>query len=54
LLELLYRNAESAAGRHPRLARMMKARPRTNRRQGLRRARSNIEYHYDLAMTSFG
>jgi cyclopropane-fatty-acyl-phospholipid synthase len=52
-LELLYRNAEAAAERHPRLARVMKARPRPNRRQGLRRARTNIEYHYDLGNDLF-
>jgi cyclopropane fatty-acyl-phospholipid synthase-like methyltransferase len=52
-LELLYRNAEAAAERHPRLARSMKARPRTNRRQGLRRARFNIEYHYALGNDLF-
>ena len=52
-LELLYRNAEAAVGRHPRLARVMKARPRPNRRQGLRRARTNIEYHYDLGNDLF-
>jgi cyclopropane-fatty-acyl-phospholipid synthase len=52
-LELLYRNAEAAAARHPRLARVMKARPRPNRRQGLLRARHNIEYHYDLGNDLF-
>jgi cyclopropane-fatty-acyl-phospholipid synthase len=53
LLELLYRNAEAAAARHPRLARVMKARSRPNRRQGLLRARRNIEYHYDLGNELF-
>jgi cyclopropane-fatty-acyl-phospholipid synthase len=53
LLELLYRNAEAAVARHPRLARVMKARPRPNRRQGLLRARRNIEYHYDLGNDLF-
>jgi len=53
LLELLYRNAEAAVERHPRLARAMKARPRPNRRQGLLRARRNIEYHYDLGNDLF-
>ncbi len=53
LLELLYRNAEAAVARHPRLARVMKARPRPNRRQGLLRARRNIEYHYDLGNELF-
>jgi cyclopropane-fatty-acyl-phospholipid synthase len=53
LLELLYRNAEAAVERHPNLARVMKARPRPNRRQGLLRARRNIEYHYDLGNELF-
>jgi cyclopropane-fatty-acyl-phospholipid synthase len=53
LLELLYRNAEAAVERHPRLARVMKARPRPNRRQGILRARRNIEYHYDLGNDLF-
>ncbi len=53
LLELFYRNAEAAVVRHPRLARVMKARPRPNRRQGLLRARHNIEYHYDLGNELF-
>jgi cyclopropane-fatty-acyl-phospholipid synthase len=53
LLELLYRNAEAAVERHPRLARVMKARPRPNRRQGLLRARRNIQYHYDLGNDLF-
>jgi cyclopropane-fatty-acyl-phospholipid synthase len=54
LLELLYRNAEAAVERHPRIARVMKARPRPNRRQGLLHARRNIEYHYDLGNDLFG
>lgn len=53
LLELLYRNAEAAVVRHPRLAWVMKARPRPNRRQGLLRARRNVEYHYDLGNDLF-
>ncbi len=53
LLELLYRNAEAAVERHPRLAHVMKARPRPNRRQGLLRARRNVEYHYDLGNELF-
>lgn len=53
LLELLYRNAEAAVERHPRLARVTKARPRPNRRQGLLRARRNVEYHYDLGNDLF-
>jgi cyclopropane-fatty-acyl-phospholipid synthase len=54
LLELLYRNAEAAGDRHRRLARVMKARPRPNRRQGLLRARRNIEYHTTSATSSSG
>ena len=53
LLELLYRNAEAAVEQRPRLARVMKARPRPNRRQGLLHARRNIEYHYDLGNDLF-
>jgi cyclopropane-fatty-acyl-phospholipid synthase len=53
LLEQLHRNAEAAVARNPRLARLMKARPRPRRRQGLRRARSHVEYHYDLGNDLF-
>jgi cyclopropane-fatty-acyl-phospholipid synthase len=53
LLELLYRNAEAAVDRHPRLARLTKARPRLGGRQGLLRARRNVEYHYDLGNDFF-
>jgi cyclopropane-fatty-acyl-phospholipid synthase len=53
LLELLYRNAGAAVERHPRLARVMKSRPRPNRRQSLLCARRNIEYHYDLGNDLF-
>ncbi len=53
LLELLYRNLEATTARHPRLARVMKARPRPNRRQGLLRARRHVQYHYDLGNDLF-
>jgi cyclopropane-fatty-acyl-phospholipid synthase len=53
LLELLYRNLEVTSARHPRLTRLMKARPRPNRRQGLLRARRHVEYHYDLGNDLF-
>jgi cyclopropane-fatty-acyl-phospholipid synthase len=48
LLGLLLANAESGVARHPRLHRLMTARPRLRRRNGLLRARRNIAYHYDL------
>ncbi|HSK17181.1 MAG TPA: cyclopropane-fatty-acyl-phospholipid synthase family protein [Gaiellaceae bacterium] len=51
--ELLLRNAEAAADRHPRLNRVVNARPRLNRRNGLLRARRNIGYHYDLGNELF-
>ncbi len=53
LMELLFRNAETAVGRRPRLARVMNARPRPGGRQGLLRARRNIRYHYDLGNDLF-
>ncbi len=52
--ELLLRNAEAAAERHPRVRRMLEARPRANRRSGFLRARRNIRYHYDLGNDLFG
>ena len=51
--ELLLRNAEAARVRHPRLARLLSARPRPNRRQGLVTARRNIATHYDLGNDLF-
>ncbi len=48
LLELLLRNAAAARERHPRWHRLMTARPRLRRRNGLSRARHRIAYHYDL------
>ena len=53
LFELLLRNAEAAAGRHPLVRRVVEARPRPNRRTGLFRARRNIAYHYDLGNDFF-
>lgn len=48
LIELLLGNAESARRRHPGWHRVMTARPRLRRRNGLSLARSRISYHYDL------
>jgi cyclopropane-fatty-acyl-phospholipid synthase len=53
LFELLLRNAESAAQRRRALRRLLEARPRLNRRNGLLRARRNIAYHYDLGNDLF-
>jgi cyclopropane-fatty-acyl-phospholipid synthase len=53
LFELLLRNAEAAAERHARVRRLLEARPRPNRRNGLVRARRNIAYHYDLGNDLF-
>jgi len=53
LCELLLRNAEAARHRHPRLRRLLDARPRPNTRNGLFRARRNIAYHYDLGNELF-
>jgi cyclopropane-fatty-acyl-phospholipid synthase len=53
LFELLVRNSEATAARHPTLRRLLAARPRPNRRSNLRRARRNIAYHYDLGNDFF-
>jgi cyclopropane-fatty-acyl-phospholipid synthase len=53
LFELLLRNAESAARDRPWLRRVLAARPRVNRRNGIARARRNIAYHYDLGNELF-
>ena len=53
LLELLARNAERSAARHPLLGRLARARPRVNRRTGLLAARRNIRRHYDLGNDFF-
>lgn len=52
-IALLFRNARAARERHPRLARLLNARPRPNTRQGLLRARRHIGYHYDLGNDLF-
>ena len=53
LFELLLRNANAAAERHPVLRRLIDARPRPNRRNGFLKARRNIAYHYDLGNDFF-
>lgn len=50
---LLLRNAAGARERHPRLHRLMTARPRLARTNHVRRARRNIAYHYDLGNALF-
>ncbi|MGI8479500.1 MAG: class I SAM-dependent methyltransferase [Gaiellaceae bacterium] len=52
-IALLFRNARAARERHPRLARLLNARPRPNTRQGLLRSRRHIGYHYDLGNDLF-
>ena len=51
--ELMLANAELAVRRHPHVRRLVEARPRLNRRNGLTRARRNISYHYDLGNDLF-
>jgi cyclopropane-fatty-acyl-phospholipid synthase len=53
LFELLLRNAEASAKRHPRLRRALELRPRLQRRNGFARSRRNIAYHYDLGNELF-
>ena len=53
LFELLLRNAAATGERHARIRRLLELRPRRNRRNGLRRARRNIAYHYDLGNELF-
>jgi cyclopropane-fatty-acyl-phospholipid synthase len=53
LFELLLRNADAAAARHPRLQHVLELRPRSHRRNGLARSRRNIAYHYDLGNELF-
>ncbi len=53
LFELLLRNSEGAAARNGTVRRLVEARPRPNRRNGLLRARRNISYHYDLGNDLF-
>ncbi len=56
VLELLVRNAESASQRRPwsTLARARELRPHLTTSSGLRRARRDIHYHYDLGNDFFG
>jgi cyclopropane-fatty-acyl-phospholipid synthase len=51
--ELLLRNADAAVERHPRVARALALRPSLRARNGPRRARRNIAYHYDLGNDLF-
>ncbi|MBA3842728.1 MAG: class I SAM-dependent methyltransferase [Actinobacteria bacterium] len=53
LFELLLRNSEAAVARNGNVRRLVEARPRPNRRNGLLRARHNIAYHYDLGNELF-
>lgn len=53
LFDLLLRNAEAAGRRHPTLRRLLNARPRPRTRNGLRRARQRVAYHYDLGNDLF-
>jgi cyclopropane-fatty-acyl-phospholipid synthase len=53
LFELLLRNAEVAGARHPRLSRTLELRPSLRARNGVRGARRNIGYHYDLGNELF-
>jgi cyclopropane-fatty-acyl-phospholipid synthase len=53
LFELLLRNADAAATRHPRLQHLLELRPRPHRRNGFARSRRNIAYHYDLGNELF-
>ena len=53
LFELLLRNSDRVAERHPRICRLVTARPRLNRRTGRFAARRNIQYHYDLGNELF-
>ena len=48
LIGLLFANAAAAGRRHPNWHRLMTARPRLRRRNGLVRAQRRIAYHYDL------
>ena len=53
LFTLLLRNSEAAVARNGLVRRVVEARPRPNRRNGLLRARRNIAYHYDLGNELF-
>ena len=51
--QLMIGNAAAARERNGLLRRVIEARPRPNRRNGLLRARRNISYHYDLGNELF-
>jgi cyclopropane-fatty-acyl-phospholipid synthase len=53
IFELLLRNADAMGERHADARRLLEARPRLQRRNGLARARRNIAYHYDLGNELF-
>ena len=53
LFELLLRNADATARRHGTVRRILEARPRPNRRNGILSARRHISYHYDLGNDLF-
>jgi cyclopropane-fatty-acyl-phospholipid synthase len=53
LFELLLRNTDAAGERNARVRRLLELRPRLHRRNGLRRSRRNIAYHYDLGNELF-
>ena len=53
MFELLLRNADATARRHGTARRILEARPRPNRRNGLLSARRHISYHYDLGNDLF-
>jgi cyclopropane-fatty-acyl-phospholipid synthase len=53
LFELLVRNADRAAARHPGMRRLLELRPRLHRRNSHGRSRRNIAYHYDLGNELF-
>jgi cyclopropane-fatty-acyl-phospholipid synthase len=53
LFELLLRNAEAAAARHPAWRLFSSARPRLGRRNSRLGARRNIRFHYDLGNDLF-
>jgi cyclopropane-fatty-acyl-phospholipid synthase len=53
LFELLLRNTDAAGERNARVRGLLELRPRLHRRNGLRRSRRNIAYHYDLGNELF-
>src|SRR3954452_3593620 len=52
--ELMLRNTEAGAARQARVRRLFELRPSLRARNGLRGARRNIGYHYDLGNDLFG